>query len=164
MNINKNDKLKPKITLFDYFDGDNVGPDYINRKIDEAYEADAVYPYEGGMETDEEDDNLCLDIPRYDKFSLEKLEKLRDAALKTRTLTDAENYKSYAEDTYYDRLDYTEGRLYLLELFPDDLKRTYADSEVLFMNVGKILDHYINAYKLLLEAMLETTEKSDNSK
>ncbi|MCP4583776.1 MAG: hypothetical protein GY839_19370 [candidate division Zixibacteria bacterium] len=151
-----NETSEPNIPLYSYFESDKVGQDYINRRVDEAFKADAVYTCDI-----EEPDGLCLDIPQFDKYCIKKLEELRDKAQKSKTLADVEEYDSYACDVYYDRHDYIGSMFSLLPQFPHYLHETISYSTVLFPNYEILLEHYVSAKKLLLEVKLALANESD---
>jgi len=91
-------KHYPEILLDEYLDGGPQGYDFDNQRIDDLYEADAIIEYEDDISL-----VRLVDLPKYDKFSLEKLGRFRVSVDKTKSYADIIKYESYANSLFHDR-------------------------------------------------------------
>ncbi len=88
----------PEIFLDEYLNGGPQGYDFDDQRIDDLYDADAIIDYD--------DDGFfvrLVDLPKYDKYSLKKLGRLRASVDKTKSFAAITEYESYAQSLFHDR-------------------------------------------------------------
>lgn len=91
-------KHYPEIFLDEYLNGGPQGYTFDDQRIDDLYEADAIIEYE-----DDISHVRLVDLPKYDKYSLKKLGRLRASVDKAKSFAAITEYESYAHGIFHDR-------------------------------------------------------------
>ena len=125
-----------RVSLDNYLDFDSAAEA-------DAYEADAVI---------DEGEESYIDIDKFDKFALKKLDRLKRKAINANSLEAIKEYWLYANEVFYSKDEYICFIIHIWnwdEGFKSNLRQDYNCAKV---NYRELFEHYAIALDLWLNA------------